>query len=853
MWRIPSSQQRRPFLPQHQYPQQQHQHQQRRYYYYFPTTWEELSERFVRWMERTEARLMVVHVKLVRRRQLQLQLRQSRQLQQQQPGGTTSSTTSTTTIRQVSRRQISKFMGRTHARWNSFFYQKYHGPLTSATTTTLEKPTTIPTTPFSATTVEQQLQESPKQRLATNNNNNNDLLLSPLPSPRPSLRSRYLGWKSRRREQYDRYRRSATAAMTRSSLSPSSFSSSLSSSSSNAFWKMKPVLVKEYSKPEWFDPLVGRPVTSQDSIGRYVNPWQSQSTNGLHSPLTVLQWRWERFQQHWLFRHVRGRSRRRLHSRRVGNEGGSVPSIPSSSCTATSSSTTTSTTIPTITPHSTTTTQEDEEQLRLLLSTLQQPPQRVVDPSSPLPIPRFLRQHEHEQQGPTQEQHDSTTTTTMSDTPNTTTGSNPTNSSSSSSNMALTWIGHSTCYLQMHGYSILFDPIFSHKSSPYQQDYIPIGETRIVPPSHSIAQLVDHGNRSERGDGSDDSDDTNGHSTKGMIDFCCITHDHYDHMDLDSVRELAPVVHWWVVPLDIGPWLIEKGGIDPAHIIELKWWHSARFLKKNPHDKNMGRPLRLMNRDDTTIPTPAATTAAAFMDTTATTVPKENLKDVDNQEDVFTISCCPASHWGSRTMFDRNKRLWGSFALTTPHQRFFFCGDTGLPETFPLFRQIGDAYGPFDLACIPIGAYEPAHYNKDAHINPEEAVKVHQDLMSRYSIGIHWGTFALGDEPFEEPPLRLQEAMAQAKEAAAASANAATEGGEVVTVAPFETILQGRTVIVHHRQQEQQLLPRTIEEPEEDKEMEGDMVAILNSDTFWGPNRPPNKGTSLRNKLHVNS
>ena len=747
--------------------------QQRRNYYYFPTTWEELSERFVRWMERTEARLMVVHVKLVRRRQWLLQQQPSKrpqqqlQQQQQQQPTTPSTPPTTTTIRQVSRRQISKFMGRTHARWNSFFYQKYHGSLTTpaTTTTTLDSDSVIvPTTTLTAS--DEQEQFAPPHVLAANNHNCNyyDPSLSvPPPPPRPSLRSRYLGWKSRRREQYDRYRRSATAAMTRSS--PSSLSpSSSKSSSSHYYWKMKPVLVKEYSKPEWFDPLVGRPLTSLDSIGRYVNPWQSQSTNGLHSPLTVLQWRWERFQQAWWLR--QGRASRGIgshHHRRHRRAVTSPMDTPYSSTTTTAK-------------HDT---QDNEEEERLLLS-LQQPPQRVVNPLSPLPIPRLLRTHSH----------DSTTTTTsasdmMMDAPSswtttsatcTSSSSSTTTSSSSSSNMAVTWIGHSTCYLQMDGYSILFDPIFSHKSSPFQQDYIPIGEARVVPPSHTIAHLVDH--------------------CGGSIDFCCITHDHYDHMDRDSVRELAPWVHWWVVPLDMGPWLIEKGGVDPANIIELKWWQSARFLK-NPDDP-MGRPLRLMNRDDAAISTTTSTTS-----TTASMEDRNEPQANDDENpdnNVFTISCCPASHWGSRTMFDRNKRLWGSFALTAPHHRFFFCGDTGLPETFPLFRQIGDAYGPFDLACIPIGAYEPAHYNKDAHINPEEAVRVHQDLMSRHSIGIHWGTFALGDEPFEEPPLRLKEAMAQANEAAAASnaANSATRIGEVIPVAPFETILQGRTVIVSH-------------------------------------------------------
>merc|ERR1712100_117021 len=106
------------------------------------------------------------------------------------------------------------------------------------------------------------------------------------------------------------------------------------------------------------------------------------------------------------------------------------------------------------------------------------------------------------------------------------------------------------------------------------------------------------------------------------------------------------------------------------------------------------------------------------------------------------ITCCPASHWGSRKMRDRNHRLWGSFALSSNDQNLFICGDTGYPD-FPLFRQIGDALGPFDLSAIPIGAYEPADLNKDSHVNPYEAVRVHRDIRSRKSIGIHWGSFRL--------------------------------------------------------------------------------------------------------------
>jgi N-acyl-phosphatidylethanolamine-hydrolysing phospholipase D len=110
-------------------------------------------------------------------------------------------------------------------------------------------------------------------------------------------------------------------------------------------------------------------------------------------------------------------------------------------------------------------------------------------------------------------------------------------------------------------------------------------------------------------------------------------------------------------------------------------------------------------------------------------------------------------------MLDRNYRLWCSFAMTGPSHRVFFCGDTSYPTTFPLFRQIADTLGPFDLSCIPIGAYEPHALNKDAHVNPAEALQIHKDIRSQHSVAIHWGTFALGEEPLDEPPQLLLAAL----------------------------------------------------------------------------------------------
>lgn len=119
---------------------------------------------------------------------------------------------------------------------------------------------------------------------------------------------------------------------------------------------------------------------------------------------------------------------------------------------------------------------------------------------------------------------------------------------------------------------------------------------------------------------------------------------------------------------------------------------------------------------------------------------------------VFT----PSQHWSKRTLTDENKTLWGSWVIKGPNFRFFFAGDTGYCS---IFKQIGLVYGPFNVAAIPIGAYEPRWFMKHQHVNPEEAVRIHQDLQSIFSIAIHWGTFALSNEYFLDPPRLLREAL----------------------------------------------------------------------------------------------
>ena len=175
------------------------------------------------------------------------------------------------------------------------------------------------------------------------------------------------------------------------------------------------------------------------------------------------------------------------------------------------------------------------------------------------------------------------------------------------------------------------------------------------------------------------------------INAVLISHNHYDHLDYDSVVALnnrfGASLHWFV-PLGLSQWIRDVGIVN---VVELDWWQQSC---------------------------------------------------VPSHADVQFIMT-PAQHWSRRGAFDVCKTLWGSWTIIGPQHRFFFSGDTGYCS---VFEQIGQMYGPFDLAAIPIGAYEPRWFMAGQHVNPEEAVQMHVDLRSKQSVAIHWGTFALAHE-----------------------------------------------------------------------------------------------------------
>jgi N-acyl-phosphatidylethanolamine-hydrolysing phospholipase D len=183
------------------------------------------------------------------------------------------------------------------------------------------------------------------------------------------------------------------------------------------------------------------------------------------------------------------------------------------------------------------------------------------------------------------------------------------------------------------------------------------------------------------------------------IDFVLVSHNHYDHLDLPTLTALAsrnPEARFFV-PLENGA-LLRQSGI--ANVEELDWGESRSYAGVKVH-------------------------------------------------------CLPAQHWSKRGFGDDRKALWSSWAVTGSERRFFFAGDTGY---FDGFAAIGRALGPFDLAAVPIGAYEPVAMMKESHMNPEEAVQAALDLRSRRALAMHYGTFGLSDEPLDEPPRRFRKA-----------------------------------------------------------------------------------------------
>lgn len=233
------------------------------------------------------------------------------------------------------------------------------------------------------------------------------------------------------------------------------------------------------------------------------------------------------------------------------------------------------------------------------------------------------------------------------------------------SGLRLTWMGHSSVLTEIDGRRVLFDPVWGERCSPFSF----AGPRRLHPVPVPLAEL-------------------------GPVDAVVISHDHYDHLDMPTVRSLAGTGTTFVVPLGVGAHL-EHWGVPAERVTELDWEES--------------------------------TTVAGL-----------------------TLTATPARHFCGRALRNTQHTLWASWVVAGPEHRVFHSGDTGY---FPGFADIGAAHGPFDATMIQIGAYSELW--PDIHMRPEEGVRAHTDLQGGTPTGImlpiHWGTFNLAPHPWEEP------------------------------------------------------------------------------------------------------
>ncbi|HEX7614191.1 MAG TPA: MBL fold metallo-hydrolase [Thermoanaerobaculia bacterium] len=187
------------------------------------------------------------------------------------------------------------------------------------------------------------------------------------------------------------------------------------------------------------------------------------------------------------------------------------------------------------------------------------------------------------------------------------------------------------------------------------------------------------------------------------IDAIVISHNHYDHLDARTIEGLSSKERITaVVPKGLGAFFRRRGYRD---VRELGWWEETRL------------------------------------------------------GDDLVLAALPANHFSGRTPFDRNKTLWASWAIASRTRKIFFAGDTGHG---PVFEEIGRRIGPFDLALVPIGAYEPASIMHAVHCDPEEAVALGREVRATTLVAMHWGTIVLTDEPPFEPPGRFRAAANRA-------------------------------------------------------------------------------------------
>ena len=235
----------------------------------------------------------------------------------------------------------------------------------------------------------------------------------------------------------------------------------------------------------------------------------------------------------------------------------------------------------------------------------------------------------------------------------------------------MVWIGHATYLINKDNLTILTDPVFSKRASPVRF----AGPKRLIPPAIPIDKLP-------------------------KIDVITVSHNHYDHLDLRSLKKIykANPNAIFLVPKG-DKRRLERRGIE--NVIEFLWWEEI---------------------------------------------------EIKGSKFIFT----PVQHWSARGIADRNKSLWGGWFMNLKTETIYHAGDTGYSKDFIETKK---RLGSPSISLIPVGAYAPRWFMKTNHVNPPEAIQIAIDLESERNFGMHWGTFQLTDEEILEPPKLLKESL----------------------------------------------------------------------------------------------
>ena len=231
----------------------------------------------------------------------------------------------------------------------------------------------------------------------------------------------------------------------------------------------------------------------------------------------------------------------------------------------------------------------------------------------------------------------------------------------------IAWIGHATFLIKLGETTIITDPVFSKNAGPFI-----FGPKRYVDPAIQLKEIP-------------------------KTDVFLLTHNHYDHQDMSTIRGFPYKDAKVLLPLKLGKYFKRYKDVN-----EMDWYDEIQI-----------------NND-------------------------------------LKITLLPAVHWSKRSLTDANKTLWGNFLIEYKNKKIFFACDTGYGN---IYKDLGEKYGPIDLSMINIGAYDfrPMFEKSTYHTTPEEALNIAQDLKSKKVLGTHWGTFVLSLEPIMEPPIRFKD------------------------------------------------------------------------------------------------